>query len=502
MGVYLVSEIVALAFDLGASSCRAMIGFINEKEKKVRVEELYRWPNYMVRVGESLHWDVLRIWHEMKYAIKLAYRRYGNRLLSIGVDTWGIDYALLDEKGELIGNPHTYRDPRTEGILEEVLKIVPKEKIYERTGIQFIRINTLFQIYSMVKKGSPQLKITKTFLMIPDLFNYWLSGEAFAEFTEATTTQFLDPKAKNWAYDILEALGIPTHIFPPVIEPTTKLGKISPKLVSELDVPKDIEIIAPATHDTASAIAAGPMVNESAGYVSSGTWSLVGVELPEPLINRKAMEYNFTNEGGAFNTITFLRNIQGMWIVEEVRRVLSEQGQQLSYPEILKMALEAKPFKAFIDPDDDRFVAPLNMVDAIMQYLEETKQERPSNIGELFRIVFESLALKYRLVFEQAEDLIGRKLTHINIFGGGSRNWLLNQLTADFTNKKVYAGPEEATSIGNVLLQVAGLGIIKSLRELREYVQNSYQISVYEPNHSKEHDEAYTRFLELLYGKA
>jgi sugar (pentulose or hexulose) kinase len=493
-----MSEIVVLAFDLGASSCRAMIGFVDEKEKKVRVEELYRWPNYMVRIGDSLYWDVLRIWHEMKQAIKLAYKKYGNKLVSIGVDTWGIDFALLDEKGELLSNPHTYRDPRTEGIMEEVLRIIPREKLYERTGIQFWRINTLFQLYSMVKRRDPILKIAKTFLMVPDLFNYWLSGTIAAEFTEATTTQFLDPRVKNWAYDVLEALGIPTHIFPPVIEPTTKLGKIHPKVVVELDISRDIEVIAPATHDTASAIAAAPMVDENAGYVSSGTWSLVGIELPEPLINRKAMEYNYTNEGGAFNTITFLRNIQGMWLVEECRRVLAEKGIQLTYDEILKMASEAKPFKAFIDPDDDRFVAPLNMVEAINSFLEETKQEKPSSIGELFRVIFESLALKYRLVFEQAEDLIGRKLTHINIFGGGSRNWFLNQLTADFTNKVVYAGPEEATSIGNVLLQVAGLGIIKSLKELREYVRNSYKITMFEPKHTKEHDDAYNKFLDII----
>jgi sugar (pentulose or hexulose) kinase len=493
-----MSEIVVLAFDLGASSCRAMIGFVDEKEKKVRVEELYRWPNYMVRIGDSLYWDVLRIWHEMKQAIKLAYKKYGNKLVSIGVDTWGIDFALLDEKGELLSNPHTYRDPRTEGIMEEVLRIIPREKLYERTGIQFWRINTLFQLYSMVKRRDPILRIAKTFLMVPDLFNYWLSGTIAAEFTEATTTQFLDPRVKNWAYDVLEALGIPTHIFPPVIEPTTKLGKIHPKVVVELDISRDIEVIAPATHDTASAIAAAPMVDENAGYVSSGTWSLVGIELPEPLINRKAMEYNYTNEGGAFNTITFLRNIQGMWLVEECRRVLAEKGIQLTYDEILKMASEAKPFKAFIDPDDDRFVAPLNMVEAINSFLEETKQEKPSSIGELFRVIFESLALKYRLVFEQAEDLIGRKLTHINIFGGGSRNWFLNQLTADFTNKVVYAGPEEATSIGNVLLQVAGLGIIKSLKELREYVRNSYKITMFEPKHTKEHDDAYNKFLDII----
>ncbi|MEM2627553.1 MAG: FGGY-family carbohydrate kinase, partial [Ignisphaera sp.] len=354
----------------------------------------------------------------------------------------------------------------------------------------------------MVKRGDPLLRTARTFLMIPDLFNYWLSEAIAAEFTEATTTQFLDPRAKNWAYDILETLGIPTHIFPPVIEPTTKLGKVNPKLAIELGVSKDIEVIAPATHDTASAIAAGPMVGETSGYVSSGTWSLVGVELQEPLINKKALDYNFTNEGGAFNTITFLRNIQGMWLVEETRRVLAEQGYQLTYDEILKMASEAKPFKAFVDPDDDRFVAPLNMIEAIMSFIEETKQEKPSSIGEVFRVLFESLALKYRLVFEQAEDLVGKKLTHINIFGGGSRNWFLNQLTADFTDKVVYAGPEEATSIGNVLLQVAGLGIIRSLKELREYVANSYPIKVFEPKHTKEHDDVYTKFLDLVTSKS
>ncbi len=493
-----MSKIYVLGFDLGASSGRAMIGIIDEKERKVSIEEIYRFPNFMIRLGDSLYWDVLRIWHEVKQGIKHAYKRYGDKIVSIGVDTWGIDFGLLDDHGELIGFPHTYRDPRTEGMMEEVLRIIPKEKIYERTGIQFMRINTLYQMYSMVKRNSPQLRIAKTFLMIPDIFNYWLSGVAVAEFTEATTTQFVDPRAKKWCYDILEALGIPTNIFPEIIEPTTRLGRISSKLAEELGISRDIEIIAPATHDTASAIAAGPMVDENAGYVSSGTWSLVGIELPEPLINRKAMEYNYTNEGGAFNTITFLRNIQGMWLVEESRRVLAEQGIALSYDEILKLAKEAKPFKALIDPDHPRFIAPINMVEEINRYLEETKQEKPSSIGEYFRIIFDSLALKYRLVWEQAEDLTGRKLTHINIFGGGSRNWLLNQIVANVTNLPVYAGPEEATTIGNILLQAAGLGIIKSLRDLREYVRNSYEIKMYQPNHTKIHDDAYTKFLEIL----
>jgi len=498
-----MDEIYILGFDLGASGGRAMLGKLNESEKRIVVEEVYRFPNYIVRIGDSLYWDVLRLWYEVKNGIKLAYKKYGDKIVSIGVDTWGLDFALLDEKGELVGNPHMYRDPRTKGLMEEVFKIVPKEKIYMETGIQFMRINTLYHLYAMVKYGSPQLKIAKYFLMMPDLFHYWLTGGTkLVEYTDATTTQFVNPRTKKWCYDILEALGIPTDIFPEIVEAGTDLGSLSTSVAVELDIPpekaKDIKIHAPATHDTASAVAAGPMINESAGYISSGTWSLVGIELPEPLINKKAMEYNFTNEGGVFNTIRFLRNVQGMWLVEESRRILRSQGYELTYDEILKQAQAAKPFKALIDPDHPRFVSPINMVEEINKYLEETKQEKPSSIGEYFRIIFDSLALKYRYVFELAMDVSGRKLTHINIFGGGSRNWLLNQITADVTGIPVYAGPDEATSLGNILTQAIGLGIIRSLKDIREYVINSYAPKKFEPNHTKIHDDAYAKFLDIL----
>jgi len=492
-----LSQLIVLAFDLGASSGRAMIGTINLDEKKVQVEELYRFPNGPVRVGEHLYWDVLRIWSEVKEGILRAYRRYGNKLASIGVDTWGVDFVLLDNNGELLGNPHSYRDPRNQVAMKELLKKVPREKIYERTGIQFTPINTLYQLYAMVMAGSSQLQAARTFLMIPDLFNYWLSGAMACEFTEASTTQFVDPRTKTWCLDLLEEIGVPTKIFPKIIEPATKLGKIRRVLAEELGISKDIEVVAPATHDTASAIAAAPIESDSA-YVSCGTWSLVGVELGGPLINGKAMEYNFTNEGGAFNTITFLRNIQGMWFIQEIRRILAQRGEEYSYEQLTKMAAEAEGFIAFIDPDNPRFIAPINMIDEIMKFLEETGQRKPKTVGELVRVVLESLALKYRLVVEQAEDLTGRRIRKINIFGGGSRNWLHNQLVADFTNREVVAGPEEATSIGNVLLQAAGLGFIKSLSELREYVKNSFELRRFEPKHTAKHEDAYNTFLSIL----
>ena len=492
-----LSQITVLAFDLGASSGRAMIGRVNLDRKTVTVEELYRFPNGPVRVGRSLYWDVLRIWSEVKEGIRRACAKYGDELVSIGVDTWGVDFALLDNNGELLGNPHSYRDPRNQEAMEELLRKIPRERIYERTGIQFTPINTLYQLYAMVLVNSSQLRAAKTFLMIPDLFNYWLSGAIASEFTEATTTQFLDPRTRKWCFDLLEEIGVPTGIFPEVIEPTTKLGRIRKELAEELGVSPRIEVVAPATRDTASAIAAAPIDEESA-YISCGTWSLVGVELSEPLISRQAMEYNFTNEGGAFNTITFLRNIQGMWFIQEIRRILAMRGEEYSYEQLTKMAAEARGFLAFIDPDNPRFLAPINMIDEIMKFLEETGQEKPKSVGELVRLVLESLALKYRLVIEQVQKLTGRRIRRINIFGGGSKNWLHNQLVADFNNVPVVAGPDEATSMGNVLLQVAGLGYIKSLRELREFVKNSVKLRVFEPNHTSRHEDAYNRFLDIL----
>jgi rhamnulokinase len=492
-----MDQIFVLAFDLGASSGRALIGKIDVESKKLEYEEIHRFPNGPVRIGRHLYWDVPRLWVEVKEGIRLAYKKYGDKLLSIGVDTWGVDFALLDRNGELVGLPYSYRDPRRKEAYEELLKVIPPERIFMRTGIQFTPINTLYQLYAMAKDRSPLLQAASTLLMMPDLFNYWLTGAKVCEYTEASTTQFLDPYTKKWAFDLLEEIGVPTHIFPEVIEPGTKLGTISSEVAEEIGVSKAIEVIAPATHDTGSAVAASP-IDEDSAYISCGTWSLVGVELDKPLINRKVMEYNFTNEGGAFNTIRFLKNIQGMWFIEQIRASLMKRGYNYSYQELTEMAAKAPGFKSFIDPDDPRFLAPLDMIDEIMRYLEETGQEKPDGIGGLVRIVLESLAMKYRYVIEKAEELTGKRIKKINIVGGGSRNWLHNQLVADFNNRVVVAGPEEATSIGNMLIQLAGLGYIKSLKEVREYVKNSFQLKVFEPNHTKQHEDAYTKFLDLL----
>ncbi len=496
-----MDETVVVAFDLGATSCRAMVGFINEAERKVNVEELYRWPNYMVRVGDSAYWDVLRIWHEMKRALKTAYKRFGRKLASIGVDTWGIDFALLDSTGQLVENPHTYRDLRTKGVSRLLHSIVPPDELFSCTGNHILEINTLYQLYSMKLRRPSILSAAKIFLMIPDLFNYWLSGNATNEYTDATTSQMFDIKNKRWCYDILTALDLPADIFSAeVVQPGSIIGTIDRRLAAELGMPPEVNIIAPATHDTASAVAAGPMVDELTGYVSSGTWSLVGVELSEPLFSKEGLKYNFTNEGGAFGTITYLKDLQGMWLVEETKRVLTEQGRELSYDDIVSLASRSPPFMAFIDTDDERFISPLNMVEAIKDYLRETGQHVPSDDGGLFRLIYESLAFKYRATFEQVEKVTGKKIARINIFGGGSKNAFLNQLVADIIGLPVYAGPTEATAIGNVLLQASGLGLIHSLRDLRNFVVNSYPIEVFTPNHSEEHEKAYARYLSVVQG--
>ncbi|RLG76155.1 MAG: rhamnulokinase [Thermoprotei archaeon] len=492
-----MKPLIILAFDLGASGGRAIIGKIDLDARKLEMEEVHRFPNGPIRVREHLYWDVLSIWSEVKEGISIAYRKYGEQIASIGVDTWGVDFALLDNNGELVGLPYCYRDPRRSRAMKELLSVVPPEKIYMRTGIQFMPINPLYQLYAMVKDGSSLLQAARTLLMIPDLFNYWLTGVIVSEYTDASTTQFLDPWTKKWAFDLLEEIGFPTNIFPEIIEPGTKLGNIDPRLAEELRVGKDIMVIAPATHDTASAVVATP-IDENSAYISCGTWSLVGVELDKPLVNKKAMEYNFTNEGGAFNTIRFLKNVQGMWFMQEIRRMLAKRGQEYSYTELTKLAEKARGVIGFIDPDDPRFLAPLDMIEEIMRFLEETGQEKPRTVGELVRLVLESLALKYRFVIEKIEDLAGKRIKRINIVGGGSRNWLHNQLVADFTNRLVEAGPEEATSIGNILMQLAGLGYVKSLREIREYVRNSFEVKQYIPNHTSKHEDAYSKFLSIL----
>lgn len=483
-----------LALDLGAESGRALIGIL--EDRRIKVEEVYRFPNIPVKVGNSLFWDCLRIWSEIKFAISSTRSRLVDPN-SVGVDTWGVDFALLDDNGELLGNPHHYRDPRTERAFEEVLRRFSKEEIYFRTGIQFLRLNTLYQLYSIVLKKSSLLNTANKFLMMPDLFNYWLSGVKVSEFSDATTTQFFNPSKNSWDCELLEKLGIPTHFLPEIVRPGTVLGKILSSLAEELNVSNNVSVVAPACHDTASAVAAAVLENENSAYISSGTWSLVGIEVDKPIINKKSLQYNFTNEGGVFGKFRFLRNVQGMWLIQECKRIWASQGRDYSYDELIRLASKSRGLIAFIDPDDQRFMAPMNMVEEIIGYLDDTNQEKPSNEGELVRIILESLAFKYRLVIDRMMELTGNRIDQINIIGGGSRNWLLNQLTADFTGIKVIAGPVEATSIGNILMQAYAMGFMSSHRDIRLTVKNSFEFREFKPRREESVEDAYHRFCSI-----
>jgi len=488
-----------LAFDLGAESGRAVIG--NLREEKIRIEEVYRFPNVPVRIGKHVYWDAFRLWNEVRRGVAEAQARCDRGLASIGIDTWGVDFGFIDRNGELIGNPHHYRDARTEGIMEEVFKRVQREEVYSRTGVQFIRINSLYQLYSLVLDRSPVLGAAHRLLMMPDLFNHWLCGSVVSEFTDATTTQFYNPTKRDWDYELFDKLSIPTHFLPEITEPGSSLGRISRHLADDLDTSKDVTIIAPGCHDTASAVAAAPLKGENSAYISSGTWSLVGAEVVTPVITKKSLDYNFTNEGGVFGKFRLLRNVQGMWLVQECKRTWASQGNDLSYDELSHLASRSRALVAMIDPDDARFISPSNMIEEILSYLDHTGQDKPKDEGELVRIILESLALKYRNVIEQLEDLTGSKIDEINIVGGGSRNWLLNQLTADFAGVSVVAGPAEATSIGNILMQAVAMKQVETHEDLRSIVKNSCELRRYEPNPSGDVDGAYERFIGLVQRK-
>ncbi len=492
-----MAQAVFVAVDLGAESGRVLAGKLNDG--KFELEELHRFPNGPVRIGEHIYWDVLRLWTEVKNGLALAVQKFGSQVVSIGVDTWGVDYALLDANDELVGNPYHYRDKRTEGMFEVAFQKVPREEIYRRTGIQFMRLNTLYQLLSMVVQKSPQLKIAKTFLMMPDLFHFWLSGEKVNEFTEATTTQFYDPVKGGWAKTMLRKLGIPTRILNcPIVPAGTVLGELRQHVADEVKASHKIKVVAPASHDTASAVAATPLSDENAAYISSGTWSLVGMEIREPIITDKTLEFNFTNEGGVYGTFRFLRNVTGMWLVAECRRIWARKGKEFSYEQLTQMAAEAQPFKCFVDPDDPRFLAPENMLEAIRSYCRDTNQPEPETVGEFVRCCLEGLALKYRWVIERLEELTGKKVSTIHIVGGGSQNWLLNQFTADATGKPVQAGPVEATATGNALVQAIALGYLGSHAELREVVRNSFSLRTFEPKPDERWQQAFEKFRQFV----
>jgi len=483
-----------LAFDIGAESGRALIGSLDDG--KLSIEEAHRFNNIPVWVLGTLHWDVLRLFEDIKQGLRRAVNKHGGDIVGIGVDTWGVDHGLIGEGDELVGNPFHYRDSRTDGMMEEACRRVPREHIYELTGIQFMQLNTLFQLYAASRKTPWMLDEARTMLLMGDLFNFWLTGRKVCEFSNATTSQCYNPRKREWAYDLLDDLSIPIHFLAEIVPSGTILGLLLPTVQEETGSPA-IPVIAPATHDTGCAVAAVPASSKNHVYISSGTWSLMGVEITEPLINEQALAMNFTNEGGVYGTFRFLRNIMGLWIVQECRRIWQREGQEYSYAELTEMAARSQPWVSLIDPDHTRFLAPGDMPSRVQQYCSETNQPVPESRGDIVRCALDSLALKYRLVVENLDALFDRKHEPIHIVGGGAQNKLLCQLTADATKRTVIAGPIEATAIGNVLVQAISTGYVSDLNQAREIVRNSFDVVTYGPQPDDHSDEAYSRFKNL-----
>jgi rhamnulokinase len=479
------------AVDLGASSGRVMLARFTDE--RLTLDEVHRFPNGPIRVGYHLHWDVLRLFDEIKTG--LCKTGQIASLGSLGLDTWGVDFTLLDRDDQLVGNPYHYRDPHTNGALEKAFSEVNRDEIFARTGIQFMQINSLYQLFVM--RGSAALEQAKTFLMIPDLFNFWLTGCKANEYSEATTTQFYNPNKKSYDFKLLEKLELPVDIYPEIVLPGTNLGKLLPSVAEDTGL-SQIPVIAPACHDTGSAVVAIPMKNPRAAYISSGTWSLVGVEVHEPVITPQTLAYNFTNEGGVDGTIRLLKNVTGLWMVQECRRIWAAQGDDYTWEQITTMAKRAAPFETLVDPDHPDFLNPVDMPQAIQNYCRRTGQAVPSSHASILRCIFESLALKYRWVLACLEEMLGYELEVIHVIGGGSQNELLCQLTADSVGKPVIAGPVEATAIGNALMQAISLGYIGSLAEAREWVARSFPLRDYQPQSADGWDEASNKLANLM----
>jgi len=483
-----------LAFDLGAESGRAVLGTL--EAGRLTIHEVRRFPNTPLTLSGHIHWNAYAIFDEMKAAMRDAAAAIGARPASVGVDTWGVDFGLLARDGSLLGLPFCYRDHRNAGAMEDYLKLVPRQALYEATGIQFMPFNTLFQVYAMVRERSPLLDAAADLLFMPDLFNYLLTGRKAAEFTIASTSQMLDPHTRTWIPGLFQAMGLSKNILQPIIPPGTVLGPLAPEVVSATGF-RDVPAVATASHDTAAAVAAVPAEGEDWAYISSGTWSLVGVETRSPIITARSLASNFTNEGGIGGAVRFLKNVTGLWLVQGCRKAWAADGT-VSYEELARAAETAPPFAALVDPDDPAFLNPPDMPEAISAYCRRTGQRPPRSRAALVRSLLESLALKYRFVIEELGAILGRPMAKIHVIGGGSRNALLCRFTADAMGLPVVAGPAEATAAGNILVQAMALGRLSSLAEIRAIIRDSFELTTYAPSKGGAWDEAYARFRDLI----
>jgi rhamnulokinase len=476
-----------LAFDFGAESGRAVLGRL--QLGILTTEEVHRFPNKPLEHNGSIYWDVKSLWAEVRRAfgsVKVT------RLAGIGVDAWGVDYALLGERGELLQNPYHYRDHRTEGVMQEVFRRVSREEIYRTTGIQFMPINTLYQLYAANRDTPSIVAAARQLVTIPDLFNYWLTGNAVCEFSNATTTQMVDPVRRVWARELIEKVGLRGDLPSPIVEPGTVIGSLLADVARD-DSFVGSPVIAPACHDTGSAVAA-ISARDGTAFLSSGTWSLLGTELDAPVLTPEALKLNFTNEGGVNGTTRLLKNVMGLWILQGCRKCWAAQGRNGSYQELIDLANDEPSFAHLIDPDDETFLHPSDMLAAVDQFCNRTHQPAPSTPGAYVRCVLESLALKYRLTLRNLERLCGRRIEKVRVVGGGSKNRLLNQFTADATGLRVLAGPAEATALGNIALQVLATGESASLKNVRAIVESSFPTEIFEPVETDKWEHQLHRF--------
>lgn len=469
------------AVDLGAESGRVVQ--VSFDGHSFHIDLVHRFPNIPVQCRSTLHWDVLRLWHEISTGLGIVLPNAS----SIAVDAWGVDFALLDRDGHLLANPVHYRDSRTEGMMDWVFEHVPRRVIFDRTGIQFMSINTLYQLASLRKANSPLLDAAATLVTIPDLFNYWLTGSQSCEFTLATTTQFYNPLTAQWDFDTLSALNIPDRIFPAIVHPGTKLGEYN-----------NVPVFATGAHDTASAVAAVPTTTADYVYISSGTWSLMGMEVDTPVINDATYEANFTNEGGVYGTFRLLKNVMGLWIAQQCRAAWAEQGAEYSYNDLTAQAVSAEPFRSLINPDHYLFFPPGDMPQRIREFCRISGQPVPETVGQVMRTVYESLALKYRYVLDSLLKVTGREVDHIHIIGGGTQNTLLCQMTADATGRPVIAGPIEATAMGNAFVQFVALGELDNIAQAREILSRTTGTIQYDPKHVEAWEETYQQRFRAL----
>ena len=483
------------AVDLGATSGRTIIGSLSDG--KISLEEMTRFPNNLIEQGGHFYWDIYALYFEMIRGLKEVAQR-GLCITSIGIDTWGVDFVCVGDDGAILRNPRAYRDPITFNAMDDYLKsVITRKEVYDITGIQFMNFNSIFQLYAMKREGNSALKNAQKILFVPDALSWMLTGEMVCEYTIASTSQMLDPRTKELDERLLASVGLKRDMFGRMVQPGTQIGTLTEE-VQRLTGLGPIPVIAVAGHDTGSAVAAVPAKNEQFAYLSSGTWSLMGIEVKDAIINELSYERNFTNEGGIEGTTRFLKNICGMWLYERCRKEWPEEVRKLSHPELQGSAMQVKAFRSIINPDDAVFANPSSMIEAIQQYCRNTNQYVPESPAEICRCIFDSLALRYKQVFQWIQEFSPFKLDILHIIGGGSLNKYLNQFTANATGVTVLAGPQEGTAIGNIMLQAKAAGNVRDIWEMRAIIANSIQLAKYEPQDKSVWDEAYQQYLNII----